>query len=254
MSAIYKIKPFSLAVLFVLSFAVHGGAQNSSIIMENGEGKKAVAKHDSTLMSEWVDDIFPIDGEYLQLVRQDSYGRTICAIMRESNGKMITGWDFTWVYSPLENGLIPVKLVKGDNLGNTEKKLKMAGDNFYIAGEQSEDMYPITDFKTRKMGVMTAEGRIVVSPKYDEVGYYSCGMCRVWILEKGNGFINKSGTLVIPCKYPQVLDFGSIVGVTNYTQVWDNYGFSYYIDKKGNVVDPDKVMREAYDSQRRSSW
>ena len=88
----------------------------------------------------------------------------------------------------------------------------------------SEGFYPITDFKTKKLGVMTEDGKVLVSPKYDEVGEFRCGMCRVWIAEKGN------------------------------TQVWDNWGQTFYIDKKGKIADPDKIMREAYDAQRQSSW
>ena len=220
----------------------------------NKNGQYALANAAGRLLSEWVDGIISIDGEYLQLIKKGNYGRTYCAIMRGSNGKMVTGWDFAWVYPPLKNGLIPVKLLKGDNLSRTEKKLKMVGDNFYIANEPFEGFYAITDFKTKKMGVMTESGKILVSPKYDEVGDFHCGMCRVWIAEKGNGFINKSGTLVVACKYPQVLDFGTIQGVTNYTQVWDNYGYTYYIDKNGKTADPDKVLREAYNSQRQNSW
>ena len=218
------------------------------------DGKEALANETGKLLSDWVDGIIPIDEEYLQLVKKVGYGRTHCAIMRGSNGKMMTGWDFAWVYTPLKNGLIPVKLLKGDNLSRTDKKLKMVGDNFYIAEDPSEGLYPITDFKTKKMGIMTESGKILVTPKYDEVGDFHCGMCRVWIAEKGNGFINKSGSLVVPCKYPQVLDFGTIEGVVNYTQVWDNYGYSFYIDKNGKIADPDKVMREAYNSQRQNSW
>ncbi len=39
------------------------------------------------------------------------------------------------------------------------------------------------------MGVLTETGKILVTPKYDEVGDFHEGMCRVWILEKGHGFI-----------------------------------------------------------------
>jgi hypothetical protein len=66
----------------------------------------------------------------------------------------------------------------------------------------SEGFYPITDFKTKKMGVMTEDGKVLVSPMYDEVGEFRCGMCRVWIAEKGN------------------------------TQVWDNRGRHFTLTKK----------------------
>lgn len=214
----------------------------------------AIASSSGSLLSEWVDGIIPILDDYVQLIKSGGYGRTYCAIYRITTKKMITGYDFAWIYTPKTNGMIPVKLLRGDNLSQTDKSLKMNGDSFYIVGDLSEGFYPITDFNTKKMGVMTENGKILVSPKYDEVDHFQNGMCRVWIAEKGNGFINTSGSLVVPCKYPYVIDFGSIEGVKNYTQVWDNWGQTYYIDKKGNVADPDKVMREAYDSQRQSSW
>lgn len=214
----------------------------------------AIANTFGTIITDWVDAIIPILDDYVQLVKSSGYGRNNCAIFRTTSGKMITGYDFAWVYTPNANGFIPVKLLRGDNLSRTDKMLKMSGDSFYIVGDLSEGFYPITDAKTKKMGVMTEAGKILVSPKYDEVGEFHYGMCRVWIAEKGNGFINKSGTLVVPCKYPTVLDFGTIEGVKSYTQVWDNWGQSYYIDKSGKIADPDKVLREAYDSQRQSSW
>lgn len=214
----------------------------------------AVANTEGKLISEFVDEIMTITGDYIQLIKMGENKRTYCAIMRILNGKMITGFDFAWVFTPKPNGLVPVKLLRGDNLGRTDKMLKLMGDDFYVVGESSEGMYPITDFKSKKMGVMAEDGKIIVPPKYDEVGDFHCGMCQVWIAEKGIGFINKSGSLVIPCKYPQALDFGTIQGVSNYTQVWDNWGNTYYIDKMGNIANPDNVMREAYNSQRQNSW
>jgi hypothetical protein len=77
----------------------------------------------------------------------------------------------------------------------------------------------------------------------------------VWILETGYGFINTSGTLVVPCKYQQVYDFGAIEGLSKkYTVVYGQWGNAFYIDKKGKRVSEEKVARDSYDSQRSNSW
>lgn len=214
----------------------------------NGE-KHAVADASGKIISEWVDAVIPIDSHYTQLVKVNGRNKA-CAIMSES-GKMLTGFDFAWVYTMDKEGLIPVKV----NQGGYDRKLKLVGDNLYVVGYKSEGMYAITDHKTKKMGVMTEAGKIIVASKYDEVGDFHEGMCRVWILEKGYGFINTSGTLVVPCKYQQVYDFGSIEGLSNkYTVVYDFWGNAFYIDKKGNRVSEEKVARDSYDSQRSNSW
>jgi hypothetical protein len=122
-------------------------------------------------------------------------------------------------------------------------------------GDKSEGMYAIKDQKTKKMGIMSETGKIIVAPKYDEVGDFHNGMCKVWILEKGYGFINTTGTLIVPCKYQQVYDFGSIEGLSNkYTVVYDFWGNAFYIDKKGKLVSEEKVARDSYDSQKSNSW
>lgn len=214
----------------------------------NGE-KHAVADASGKIISEWVDAVIPIDSHYTQLVKVNGRNKA-CAIMSES-GKMLTGFDFAWVYTMDADGLIPVKL----NQDWRDIKLKLIGDKIYIVGDKSEGMYAIKDQKTKKMGIMSETGKIIVTPKYDEVGDFHEGMCRVWILEKGHGFINTSGTLVVPCKYQQVYDFGSIEGLSNkYTVVYDFWGNAFYIDKKGKLVSEEKVARDSYDSQRSNSW
>ena len=139
-------------------------------------GKNAIASSSGDILTDWVDAVIPIMEDYVQMAVKRRYGQVCCAIYRASTKKMITGYDFAWVYTPKAKGLVPVKLLRGDNFGKTDNLLKMMGDFFYIAG------------------------------------------------------------------------------VKNYTQVWDNWGQTFYIDKKGKIADPDKIMREAYDAQRQSSW
>lgn len=227
---------------------------SKGIYSVENNGKCAVADASGKILSEWCDKILPINDEYIQLVK--SYQRSIfdqgasCAIMRISNAKLVTPhWNLAWVYSPQKNGLIPVKRLNGDTV-----KLKMMGDSYYVVDNPSEGMCRITDSNTYKMGIMTEDGKVLVSPKYDKVGKFNSGMCRVFIAGKGYGFINKSGKLVISCKYPEALEFGTLEGVTNYTQVWDIYGNTYYIDKKGNIADPNKVRAEVDFNLLQSSW
>lgn len=219
------------------------------------DGKYAVANASGNAISEWISAVIPIDCSLVQLVKGDAYN-TSCAIMNDK-GKMITGYDFSWVYTPDEHGIIPVRLRKGG-----DRALKIVGDDLYIVGNLSEGMYPITDFKTKKMGVMTKEGKILVTPKYDEVGSFRNGMCQVFIVNKGHGFINTTGALVIPCKYQMVSDFGEIEGynefgsapLKNYTIVYDMYGFAHYIDKKGNYASEEKINKELTKDIRSRQW
>lgn len=225
--------------------------------VKNGE-KHAVADASGKIISEWVDAVIPIDSHYLQLVKKSGrLGNVTCAIMNE-NGKMITGYDFSWVYTPNQYGIIPVRLIRGGE----NRALKIIGDDLYIVGDLSEGMYPITDFKTKKMGVMTEQGKILVTPKYDEVGRYRCGMCQVYNVNKGRGFINTAGTLVVPCKYQMVMDFGEVTGTNefgsaplkNYTIVYDMYGYAHYIDKKGNYASEDKINKELTKDIKSNNW
>lgn len=221
--------------------------------------KMALANASGQILTEWVDEVLPLMEDYLKLVKnvKSIYNvpvRSIYAIYRISTGKMITGYDYSFMGTPETiddiSNVITVDFVNGDRF----KWLKLNGDDYYTIDVGTAGLYKITDSRTKKMGFMKSGGKILAQPKYDEIGQFRNGMCRVWILEKGYGFVNASGTLVVPCKYPHVLDFGSIDGVKNYTQVWDNWGQSYYIDKNGKIADPDKVLREVYDSQRQNSW
>ena len=219
-------------------------------------GKYAVADVNGKNVSDWVDAVIPIDGSSVQLVKGNGYN-TVCAIMNDK-GKMITGYDFSWVYTPNQYGIIPVRLIRGGE----NRALKIIGDDLYIVGDLSEGMYPITDFKTKKMGVMTEQGKILVTPKYDEVGRYRCGMCQVYNVNKGRGFINTAGTLVVPCKYQMVMDFGEVTGTNefgsaplkNYTIVYDMYGYAHYIDKKGNYASEDKINKELTKDIKSNNW
>lgn len=228
---------------------------NRNFFSVKKNGKYAIADANGEIISDWVDAVIPIDGSSVQLVKGSGY-HTACAIMN-NKGKMVTGYDFSWIYTPNQYGIIPVRLIRGG-----DRSLKIVDDNLYIVGSLSEGMYPITDFKTKKMGVMTEQGKILVAPKYDEVGEYHCGMCQVFIVNKGRGFINTAGTLVIPCKYQMVMNFGEVEGVNefgsaplkNYTIVYDMYGFEHYIDKKGNYASEEKINKELTKDIKSNSW
>ena len=64
-------------------------------------------------------------------------------------------------------------------------------------------LIPILDSATDKFGFIDQSGTEVVPCKYDWVGYFSEGLACVNLNDKG-GFIDQSGTEVIPCKYDGV--------------------------------------------------
>ena len=113
--------------------------------VKNGE-KHAVTDASGKIISEWVDAVIPIDSHYTQLVKVNGRNKA-CAIMSES-GKMLTGFDFAWVYTMDAEGLVPVRL----NQDWRDIKLKLIGDKLYIVGDKSEGMYAIKDQKTKKNG------------------------------------------------------------------------------------------------------
>lgn len=120
-------------------------------------GKNAIASSSGDILTDWVDAVIPIMEDYVQMAVKRRYGQVCCAIYRASTKKMITGYDFAWVYTPKASGLVPVKFLRGDNFGKTDKLLKIMGDFFILQGI------------CRKAFILSL-----------------ISMCRVWIAEKGN--------------------------------------------------------------------
>lgn len=126
--------------------------------------------------------------------------------------------------NPFENGLAYAKN-KGKEFFITKRNLKLEGDfdavNIFSEGLASAK-------KNDKWGFIDESGKLVISPRYDEVDYFrTSGLCAV----KRNGvwgFIDKFGKEVIAIIYPEVnqqmKDQNVIVKKNNKWAIFDNLG------------------------------
>lgn len=109
--------------------------------------------------------------------------------------------------------------------------------------------------KKNKYGVINQEGKEIVKPKYDWLGFFEGGVCSVCVGEgkkKKYGFIDKKGKEIIKPKYDILHYFSeglAAFGVGKYDK-WDGRfkGKWGFIDKKGNVV-----IKPIYDRASRFS-
>ncbi len=103
-------------------------------------------------------------------------------------------------------------------------------------------------FRQRKFGFVDVEGRIVIHARFDAVGEFSEGLCRV--LKDGVWqYIDRSGRVILKGRKGQewndAEDFydglarvhigGALQGVTNLSAWWKG-GCWYYINRKGQIV------------------
>ena len=77
-----------------------------------------------------------------------------------------------------------------------------------MVGDFSEGLAKvwIGDFYTGNYSFINKKGKVVIKPKYDDVGDFSEGLA---IVEKSNkwGFINKKGKEIVKPKYDKVVFF-----------------------------------------------
>ncbi|MBS1762980.1 MAG: WG repeat-containing protein [Bacteroidetes bacterium] len=76
--------------------------------------------------------------------------------------------------------------------------LLCAGILFFCSNSYSQELIPYRDGS--KWGFSTTDKKIVIKPKYNDVGWFSEGMAAVKVGSKW-GYINRDGKLVIPARY-----------------------------------------------------
>ena len=95
-----------------------------------------------------------------------------------------------------------------------------------------------------KRGFIDKSGTKVIPCKYDEAWYFSEGLAEVKLNGK-YGFVDKSGTEVIPCKYDNTIAFRE--GLAR-VKLNGKFGF---IDKSGSLVIPCKYdVANSFDNGR----
>ncbi len=106
-----------------------------------------------------------------------------------------------------------------------------AYSGFLIAVRFEEGYAPLEtwDGKKQRYGLLDSTGKVAVPAKYDEVGGFREGFCRLTLNGK-SGFIDKKAKLVIPMKYEATKNFSE--GLAS-VKLNGNWGF---VDTKGEEV------------------
>ena len=87
------------------------------------------------------------------------------------------------------------------------------------------------DGKKQRYGLLDSAGKVAVPVKYDEVGGFREGLCKL-VLNGKIGFIDKSTKLVIPMKYEGAYNFSEGLAAVKFNGKWG------FIDSKGKEAIP----------------
>ena len=87
------------------------------------------------------------------------------------------------------------------------------------------------DGKKQRYGLLDSTGKVAVPVKYDEVGGFREGLCKL-VLNGKIGFIDKSTKLVIPMKYEGAYNFSEGLAAVKFNEKWG------FIDSKGKEAIP----------------
>ena len=99
-------------------------------------------------------------------------------------------------------------------------------------GSKQANRYVIMNEKIDKFGFIDADGQVIISPQFDDVEPFSCGLALVEVNEK-YGFIDPQGGFVIGPIYEDAESFSEEMAAVS--RDGDHFGF---IDTKGNEVIP----------------
>jgi len=87
------------------------------------------------------------------------------------------------------------------------------------------------DGKKQRYGLLDSTGKVAIPVKYDEVGGFREGLCKL-VLNGKIGFIDKSTKLVIPMKYEGAYNFSEGLAAVKFNGKWG------FIDSKGKEAIP----------------
>ncbi len=87
------------------------------------------------------------------------------------------------------------------------------------------------DGKKQRYGLLDSTGKVAVPVKYDEVGGFREGLCKL-VLNGKIGFIDKSTKMVIPMKYEEAYNFSEGLASVKFNGKWG------FIDSKGKEAIP----------------
>ena len=106
-----------------------------------------------------------------------------------------------------------------------------AYSGFLIAVRFEEGFAPLEtwDGKKQRYGLLDSTGKVAVPVKYDEVGGFREGLCKL-VLNGKTGFIDKTTKMVIPMKYDDAINFSEGLAAVKLNGKWG------FIDTKGKEV------------------
>ncbi len=106
-----------------------------------------------------------------------------------------------------------------------------AYSGFLIAVRFEEGYAPLEtwDGKKQRYGLLDSTGKVAVPAKYDEVGGFREGFCRLTLNGK-SGFIDKKAKMVIPMKYEATKNFSEGLASVKLNGKWG------FVDTKGKEV------------------
>lgn len=112
----------------------------------------------------------------------------------------------------------------------------------FLTAIQFEEGYAqmeIFDGKKQKYGLLDSTGKVAVPVKYDEVGGFREGLCKL-VLNGKIGFIDKSTKLVIPMNYEESYNFSEGLASVKLNGKWG------FIDNKGKEAIPFQYEQAKY--------
>lgn len=151
----------------------------------------------------------------------------------DKNGNIVIDYIYESAF-PFSSGVAPVK--KGGKWGYIDTKGNVVVD-FSLEENQAnyffEGLQCIYDSEKNKYGFVDIEGNIIIDCIYDNVGFFSEGLCCV---EKDRkiGYIDKQGNVAVDFKFTP-LDGGNYGFFDDLALVYDG-NKEVFIDRQGNVV------------------
>jgi len=112
--------------------------------------------------------------------------------------------------------VVTEKKVKNDEASYKYGIINKKGD--YLIEPQKNGLFSMGE---NRFGMFKSNGKYVLCDKnleelsgsYDKMEPFSCGMARVYKIDKGYGFIDKNGQEIVSCKYKKAMDYADDVVV-----------------------------------------
>jgi hypothetical protein len=130
---------------------------------------------------------------------------------------------------PFSEGLAAVRH-RGQGYGYFDSRGRYVVDPQFLSATEFSDGLAIVEYDFRRFGIIDTSGQIVKRLEYDQVMGLSEGRAVV-VVGDGWGYMDESGTLVVPPRFETAWDFAG-----GLARVEDVNGKMGYIDLDGNYI------------------